>query len=78
MPRLPFGPTPVNVVLPDLDYTGSSSTVPAGDEVLVPAPLIEGALGLYKGMSGGLFAVDLLGSAQLLPTEQLEELQRRP
>jgi hypothetical protein len=59
-----------NVVLPDVDYTGSSSTVP-GDETLVPAPMVEGALGLYRGMSGGLFAVDLLGSALLLPTEQM-------
>jgi hypothetical protein len=66
-----------NVVLPDLDYTGSSSTVP-GDEVLVPAPMIEGALGLYKGMSGGLFAVDLLGSALLLPTEQLKNFNVDP
>ncbi len=60
-----------NVVLPDLGYTGSSSTVPAGDEVLVPAPLVEGALGIFKGMGGGLFAVDLLGSALLLPTDQM-------
>ncbi len=59
-----------NVVLPDLDYTGSSSTVP-GEEALVPAPMVEGALGIYRGMSGGLFAVDLLGSALLLPTEQM-------
>src|SRR3954469_7033641 len=59
-----------NVVLPDLDYTGSSSTVP-GEEALVPAPVVEGALGIYRGMSGGLFAVDLLGSALLLPTEQM-------
>jgi hypothetical protein len=64
----------VNVVLPDLNYTGSSATVPAGDKVFVPAPLLEGSVGLYKGMTGGLFAVDFLGSAQLLPTDQINNL----
>src|SRR3954451_20817820 len=67
-----------NVVLPDLNYTGSSSRVPAGDEVLVPAPMVEGALGIYKGMGGGLGAVDLLGSALLLPTEQLKKFSVDP
>jgi hypothetical protein len=62
----------VNLVLPDLGYTGSSATVPAGDKIFAPAPLVEGSLGLYKGMAAGLLAVDLLGSAQLLPTDQIE------
>jgi hypothetical protein len=61
----------VNVVLPDLSYTGSSSTVPAGDKLFLPAPLVEGSVGIYKGMSGGLLGVDLLGSAQFLPTDQI-------
>jgi hypothetical protein len=64
----------VNVVLPDLNYTGSSSTVPAGDKLFVPAPLLEGSVGLYKGMTGGLFALDFLTSAQLLPTDQINNL----
>jgi hypothetical protein len=64
----------VNLVLPDLTYTGSSTTVPAGDKLFLPAPLVEGSLGLYKGMSGGLLAVDLLGSAQLLPTDQIDNV----
>src|SRR3954463_6940322 len=55
------------VVLPDLSYNGAGTTVPAGDKLLAPAPLVEGALGVFKGMSGGLFALDILGSAQLLP-----------
>src|SRR3954453_21676387 len=61
----------VNVVLPDLGYTGSSSTVPAGDKLFLPAPLLEGAVGVYKGMSGGMLAVYFLGSAQLLPADQI-------
>src|SRR5215217_7912114 len=62
----------VNMVLPDLSYTGSSSTVPAGDQLYVPAPLVEGSLGLYQGMPNGFLAVDFLGSAMLLPTNQIQ------
>jgi hypothetical protein len=62
----------VQVVLPDLSYNGSSSTVPAGDKLYAPAPLVEGSLGLYKGMPAGLLAIDFLGSAQLLPTTQID------
>jgi hypothetical protein len=64
----------VELVLPDLAYNGSSSAVPAGDEVWTPAPVVEGALGIYRGMQAGLLAVDLLGSAQLLPTNQIDHL----
>jgi hypothetical protein len=64
----------VNLVFPDLNYTGSSSTVPAGDKLFLPAPLVEGSVGLYKGMSAGLLAVDFLGSAQLLPTDQIDNI----
>jgi hypothetical protein len=64
----------VNLVLPDLSYTGSSATVPVGDKLFLPAPLIEGSLGLYKGMSAGLLALDLLASAQLLPTDQINNV----
>jgi hypothetical protein len=64
----------VEVVLPDLAYNGSSSAVPAGEKFWAPAPLAEGSLGIYKGLPSGLLAVDLLGSAQLLPTDQIDNL----
>jgi hypothetical protein len=64
----------VEVVLPDLAYNGSSSTVPAGDKLWAPAPLVEGSLGIYGGVGNGLLALDLLGSAQLLPTDQIDNL----
>jgi len=64
----------VQVVLPDLAYTGSGSTVPAGDKLWAPAPLVEGSLGVYGGVGNGLLALDLLGSAQLLPTDQIDNL----
>lgn len=34
----------------------------------VPAPVIEGGVGLFHGLSGGLLSVDALASAVLLPT----------
>jgi hypothetical protein len=68
----------VNLVLPDLSYTGSSATVPAGDKLFLPAPLVEGSVGLYPGMSAGLLAVDFLGSAQLLPTDQINNVTVDP
>jgi hypothetical protein len=68
----------VNVVLPDLNYTGSSATVPASDKLFAPAPLVEGAIGIYKGLPTGLLALDFLGSAQLLPTDQVDNLTVDP
>ena len=62
----------VELVLPDLDYSGSNTAVPAGDKFWAPAPLVEAAVGIYKGMPSGLLAIDFLGSAQLLPTDQID------
>jgi hypothetical protein len=64
----------VELVLPELAYDGSSTAVAAGDKFWAPAPLLEGALGIYKGMGSGLLAIDLLGSAQLLPTNQIDNM----
>jgi hypothetical protein len=58
--------------LPDLNYNGTGTTVASADEVVAPAPQVEAALGLFKGMGNGLLAIDLLGSAQLLPTNQID------
>jgi len=59
---------------PDLNYDGTTTTVASTDEVVAPAPLVEAALGLFKGTGNGLLAIDLLGSAQLLPTDQFKNL----
>ena len=64
----------VELVLPELTYDGSSTAVAAGDKFWAPAPLVEGAVGIYKGMGSGLLAIDLLGSAQLLPTDQIDNM----
>jgi hypothetical protein len=64
----------VKVGLPDLNYDGSTSTVPLDDEVVFPSPVVEGGLGIWRGLRHGLLSVDALGSAQLLPTNQVDNL----
>lgn len=61
------------VQLPDLGYSGTG-TVPAGQNLVALSPVVEGALGVWKGLSNGLLAVDVLASAQLLPTTQIHNL----
>src|SRR5947199_10217717 len=46
----------------------NQSPVPSSFNGAVPAPMVEGALGVFKGVGGGLLAVDFLGSALILPT----------
>jgi hypothetical protein len=61
--------------VPDLGFDGSTTTVNEEDEIFAPAPLVEGALGILKGFGpSGMFSVDLLASAQLLPTNQVDNL----
>lgn len=62
------------VVIPDLNYNGVGNTVGVKQALLAPAPLIEGALGIFRGARNGAFALDLLGSAQLLPTKLIDDL----
>ena len=62
------------LVLPDLDYDGTSSEVAKDEDLFAPAPLVEAALGVWRGGRGGAFAVDLLASAQLLPTDAVDNL----
>jgi len=57
----------IKAALPD-PTAANQSPVPTSFNGAVPAPMVEGALGLVKGMGGGLLSVDLLGSALILPT----------
>jgi hypothetical protein len=57
----------IKAALPD-PTAANQSPVPSSFNGAVPAPMVEGALGLVKGLGGGLLAVDLLGSALILPT----------
>lgn len=59
---------------PDLGYDGSGgTTVPEADKIFAPAPLIEAAIGVFKGVNGFL-SIDALGSAQLIPTNAVDNL----
>ncbi|HXE58133.1 MAG TPA: hypothetical protein VNK43_09035 [Gemmatimonadales bacterium] len=62
------------VVLPSLEYDGSDETLASEDEIVAPAPLVEASMGVFRGLGRGLLAVDLLGSAQLLPTNVVDNL----
>ena len=62
------------VVVPDFNYNGIGTTVAAHQVLFAPAPLVEGAMGVYGGLRGGNLAVDLLGSAQLLPTNLIDDV----
>ena len=63
-----------DVVLPDPKYDGAAGEVPSSEELYAPVPLLEGAAGLFEGLPSGLLSIDLLVSAQLLPTDQIENL----
>jgi hypothetical protein len=65
-----------NVVLPDLSYDGSTGVVGKDDELFFPSPLVEGALGLVG--SRGIIGLDVLASAQLLPTGIVDGLEVDP
>ncbi len=55
----------VNAVKADIPNPDTTQAKISGG---VPAPVVEGGLGLFQGMGGGLLAVDALVSATLLPT----------
>ncbi len=68
----------VEVTLPRLSYDGSSPTVPRGQKVFAPAPVVEAAAGLYGGLPSGALAVDALASASLLPTGEFDDFRVDP
>jgi len=60
---------------PDLNYDGTGTTVGRDSKIFAPAPLVEAAVGVYGGFGPMHFlAIDALGSAQLLPTNQIDNL----
>jgi hypothetical protein len=63
-----------SVVIPDFSYNGVGTTVAAKQTILAPAPLIEAALGVFRGLRHGNLALDVLGSAQLLPTTLIDDV----
>jgi hypothetical protein len=67
------------VALPNPDSAfASGSSVAAGYNGALPAPVVEASLGVLRGMGGGLLSIDALGSAVLLPTNQVNNLSVDP
>jgi hypothetical protein len=60
--------------LPDLNYDGTTTTVSSHQKSWVGAPNVEVAVGIFKGLPGGLLSIDALGSAVLLPTKAVDNL----
>src|SRR6266568_7869596 len=60
-------------VFASVRVTGVSAAIPNPDgspgaiSGLVPASVVTGGFGIFRGLRGGLLALDLLGSATLLP-----------
>src|SRR5438093_5787230 len=55
----------IKAALPD-PTAANQSVVPSSFNGVVPAPMVEGAVGLLTGLGGGLLAVDVLGSGLVL------------
>ena len=66
------------VVTPDLNYDGSTTTVGQDQKLWVGTPNVDVAIGVYNGLKGGLLAVDILGSALLIPTGVVDKLSVDP
>ncbi|MBA2291066.1 MAG: hypothetical protein H0W15_01275 [Gemmatimonadales bacterium] len=65
----------VRVVTPDLNYNGNGRVVQADQSITAPAPSVEAAVGIFRGIGRGNLAVDALGAAQLLPTDQIDNVR---
>ena len=63
-----------NVAVPDFGYNGVGHNVALQQKLFAPAPLLEAAVGLFRGLRHGAFAIDLLASAQLLPTRLIDDV----
>lgn len=57
-------------VIPNL-AVDANNNVTKSDDVLAPAPVLEAAVGLFRGLPGGMLSVDALGAAQFVPNEKL-------
>ncbi len=61
--------------LPD---SAAQNPVPSSFNGYLPAPVIEAAIGLYRGQGGGLLSIDGLASAVLLPASRVQGMSVDP
>jgi hypothetical protein len=69
--------TAIKASLPNPD-SAAQSPVPSSFDGYVPAPVIDAAVGLYRGTSGGLLSIDGLASAVLLPASRVQGMSVDP
>lgn len=72
-----FGHVVVSARVNAVKVTAPNPDTAAGPTSLkgvVPAPIVDGGVGLYRGLPSGLFAVDVLFSATLVPTHVVDKL----
>lgn len=69
----------IKASLPNPD-SAAQSPVPSSFDGYFPAPVVEASAGLYAGQDGrgGLFAIDALASATLLPASRVEGMSVDP
>ena len=67
----------IKASLPNPD-SAARSPVPSSFDGVVPAPVIEAAVGLYGGQRSGLLSIDGLASATLLPASRVRGMSVDP
>jgi hypothetical protein len=67
----------IKASLPNPD-SAAQNPVPSSFDGYLPAPVIEAAIGLYRGQGGGLLSIDGLASAVLLPATRVQGMSVDP
>lgn len=67
----------IKASLPNPD-SAAQNPVPSSFDGALPAPVIEAAVGLYRGQGSGLLSIDALGSAVLLPVSRVQGMSVDP
>lgn len=67
----------IKASLPNPD-SAAQNPVPSSFDGYLPAPVVEAAIGLYRGPGGGLLSIDGLASAVLLPTTRVQGMSVDP
>ena len=67
----------IKASLPNPD-SAARNPVPSSFDGYLPAPVVEAAIGLYRGQGGGLLSIDGLASAVLLPATRVQGMSVDP
>ena len=67
----------IKASLPNPD-SAAQNPVPSSFDGYLPAPVVEAAIGLYRGQGGGLLSIDGLASAVLLPATRVQGMSVDP